>query len=72
MIGVDMEDLIEYFRYLDELRDSGRTNMLLAGRFLEEEMGLPAGLADAVHIAWMETFSSDLTAAERAEKAIGA
>lgn len=45
------------FNYLDELRESGETNMFGAGPYLEREFGLNKIDAMAVVVKWMESFS---------------
>ena len=52
-------ELVEYFDYLDDLRESGRTNMWGAGAYLRAEQGLDRHEAEAVLSAWMDTFSDD-------------
>ena len=47
----------EYFTYLDELRESGETNMYGAGAYLQAEYGLDKTTARKVLAKWMETFS---------------
>ena len=49
--------LDEWMSYLDELRESGRTNMLGAGSFLVEEYGLKPRDARKVVQYWMENFN---------------
>jgi len=45
------------FRFLDDLRESGVTNMFGASRFVQEEFpDLTAQEAKAVLLNWMETF----------------
>jgi len=46
----------EMLEYLDNLRDSGVTNMYAGGIYLEEEFGLPHDDAQTVLVYWMETF----------------
>ena len=43
----------EYFDYLDELRDSGRTNMFGAMPYLESRFQLDRDTSKLVLIAWM-------------------
>ena len=47
----------EYFEYLDELRESGVTNMYGAGAYLEDEFYIGKREAGDVLIKWMKTFS---------------
>jgi len=45
-----------YFRYLDELRDSAKTNMLTAAPYLTARFGLPKAKARKVLLAWIASF----------------
>lgn len=49
--------LDEWMTYLNELRESGRTNMFGAGSFLVEEYGLTLKDARTVLKYWMENFN---------------
>lgn len=51
----DME--MEIFQYLDNLRDSGETNMFGAGMYLREDFNVDRKQASAYLIKWMETFN---------------
>lgn len=62
-------ELATYFKYLDELRVSGVTNMYGAGSYLSEMHGLTPKDASTVLKLWMQTFS-DLKIEERAAKAL--
>ncbi len=44
------------FKFLDELRETGVTNMLGAGVYLQESFNLSKYEAKAVLLEWMETF----------------
>ena len=48
----------EYFDYLNELRESGETNMFGAGSYLQEEFGLSRKESREVLLAWMKSFNS--------------
>ena len=50
------ENLQPYFEYLEELRDSGVTNMLGAGRYLASEFGLPVREANRILFVWIKSF----------------
>ncbi len=50
-------EIKEMFEYLDDLRESGLTNMYGAGRWLEDEFELPKYQARQVLKAWMDSFS---------------
>jgi len=54
--GWSAEEETEYFEYLDELRDSGETNMYGARRYLVQAFGLDKGTAGKVLSKWMATF----------------
>jgi hypothetical protein len=47
----------EVFVYLDELRDSGITNMFGAGSYIMQEFGLSKRDAQSLLVEWMESFS---------------
>lgn len=47
----------EYFEFLDELRESGKTNMFGARPYLMDEFDLNKGEASTVLSEWMRTFS---------------
>ena len=51
------EELEEYLEYLDELRDSGVTNMFGAGQYIQRDFGIDKRKANAVLTYWMHTFS---------------
>lgn len=55
---------VDMLTYLDRPRESGRTNMLGAGAYLEDNFNLNKRDARNVLIYWMETFS-DKTVEER-------
>lgn len=63
--------LLEGFEYLDELRESGRTNMFGAVAYVRDELAWEKDEAMAVVRLWMNTFS-DATVAERVAKALAA
>lgn len=66
------EDLTEFFDFLDDLRESGVTNMYGAGAYLEDEFDMSRKDASEVLSAWMKTFSRDEPPEARAEKALAA
>ena len=60
-------EYVDYFTYLDDLRESGVTNMFGARPYLEAEFDLAKDEAGEVLSAWMKTFGKgDKTPAERA------
>ena len=52
-----MDENQEYFEYLDELRESGETNMFGARPYLMEEFNLDREEAHKILSEWMRTFS---------------
>lgn len=56
----DSTELTEMFDYLDDLRESGATNMFGAGSYLRKEYSeLARGEEHTVLKAWMSTFSDE-------------
>lgn len=49
-------DKEQVFRFLDELRESGITNMFGAAPYVEEEFGVDRKEARKLLVEWMETF----------------
>ena len=52
-----MPDKEDYFIYLDELRESGKTNIYGAAPYLQEAFFLNRKEARDILVEWMETFS---------------
>ena len=46
----------EYFRYLYELQNSGKTNMFGAGQFLRDTFGLERKAASDILSYWMQNY----------------
>lgn len=57
----------EHLTYLDELRESGETNMFGARPYIETRFGLPRSQAGYVLSAWMKTFDRDKSIEQRLE-----
>ena len=57
--------LRKYFAYLDELRESGETNMFGAPAYLVAMFGVSRIEAMEVTYAWMKTFGDERTVDER-------
>mgnify|MGYP003344065363 FL=1 len=53
-----MENREMYFNYLDQLRESGITNMFGASPYLQEAFDLDRYEAKDVLLEWMQTFSA--------------
>lgn len=51
-----MNDKQEYFEYLNQLRESGVTNMFGAAPYLQQEFGLDRYEARDVLLEWMQGF----------------
>jgi len=49
----------EEFEYLNELRESGETNMFGAGRYLQNDFGLSRYEARDIVLAWMKSFNKE-------------
>jgi hypothetical protein len=47
----------EVFEYLDELRDSGATNMFGAAPYVQKAFGVSSNDARDLVVEWMTTFS---------------
>ncbi len=58
MVELDRDALFEAFEYLDELRESGRTNMFGASNYIISELGWDRNEAREATTLWMETFSN--------------
>jgi hypothetical protein len=50
------EEWIEYYEYLEELRQSGVTNMFGASSYLQEEFDLGRREARKILCNWMENY----------------
>lgn len=53
----DSELKEKVFCFLDDLRESGITNMFGAASYVEDEFGLDKRGAKALLVEWMQTFS---------------
>ena len=51
-----LRDMKKYFGYLNDLRESGVTNMWGAGEYLVEEFGIDAAEAKEILVEWIKTF----------------
>ena len=66
----DLAEIVDFFYFLDDLRESGETNMWGAGAYVEAEYGLERPDARDITLAWMHTFSHDSTPEDRAAEAL--
>ena len=56
-MSVNEHNRQECFEFLDELRESGATNMYGAAPYLVKEFGIPKMLAYRILDDWMESFA---------------
>lgn len=61
-------DRATVFRFLDEVRNSGKVNMFTAGVLVQEMFELDKAEARRIAVDWMETFSEDEDAETRAKR----
>jgi len=52
------EEWIEYYQYLEVLRESGVTNMFGASTYLVEDFGLKSREARKILVSWMENYDA--------------
>ena len=52
------EEWVEYYKYLEELRQSGVTNMWGGGAYLQEEFGMSSKDATQILISWMKNYDA--------------
>lgn len=64
------DELYEGFEYLDELRDSGITNMFGAPAYMVRDLAIPKKQATDVWGLWTETFDGKTSVTERVQKAL--
>jgi hypothetical protein len=72
ILKLDFLSLTDIFEYLDELRESGETNMFGASPYLMSDFDMGRTEASDALSAWMNTFSNDEGALDRAKKALAA
>lgn len=61
------KDLTTYFKYLDDLRASGTTNMFGAAPYLQGEFFLTKSEATNILVKWMKTFEENTPAEVKAQ-----
>jgi hypothetical protein len=69
--AIGVNNLTLYFEYLDDLRESGRTNMFGAYVYLMREFSMSKEEALKVTSSWQDTFSDVLPAEDRVDMAMG-
>lgn len=52
------EEWIEYYEYLEDLRQSGITNMFGAAPYLQDHYGLDRREAEVVLLSWMKNYDA--------------
>lgn len=59
MTAVEKPEIVtdEHLEYLDDLRESGVTNMFGAGAYLEDEFSIGRREARTILAYWMESFT---------------
>tara|TARA_R100000234_G_scaffold30832_2_gene18120 strand:- start:3511 stop:3684 length:174 start_codon:yes stop_codon:yes gene_type:complete len=50
------EDMTMYYEFLDNLRESGYTNMFGAGPYLMDNFGITKYEANRILTSWMQTY----------------
>ena len=65
-----LAQITEYFEYLDQLRESGVTNMYGAGAYLIRTYGISREESHDILGSWMRTFNEDDPAEKRARQTI--
>jgi hypothetical protein len=70
MTELTKEELTEAFEYLDELRESGRTNMFGAPAYVEDELGWSESEAREATKFWMATFDRKSSVEDRVKNAL--
>ena len=64
------KELANYFRYLDDLRKDGATNMFGARPYLMQVFDLDKKTGSKVLSLWMKTYDGEKTPEERVELAL--
>ena len=49
----------EHLQYLDDLRESGETNMFGAPQYVQDEFGVDSNTSVQITSYWMKTFGKD-------------
>lgn len=69
LVEFSLDEVVAFFEFLDDLRESGETNMFGAAPWVQREFGLDRLKAKDVLVLWMETFDPLTPARRRAEVA---
>ena len=62
---IDKDSMVDFFYFLDDLRESGQTNMYGAAPYLCDEFDMDKKTANEVLLKWMETYDPCETPEER-------
>ena len=62
-----VQEVTEAFAFLDELRESGVTNMFGSGQYVQDDLGYTKREAFSLVADWMKTYDGDSSAQARAE-----
>lgn len=60
----EKESMNQYYTYLNELRNSGTTNMFGASSYLQEEFDLSRYEAKDILMSWMKSFPAEASKTE--------
>jgi hypothetical protein len=63
----DFDQFVEAFEFLDELRESGETNMFGASSYVVSELGHDKTTARNLVTAWMKSFDGISSVEDRAK-----
>ena len=66
----ELNELTRFFEYLDELRESGTTNMFGAAPYLANEFSIPKDHARGILMKWQRTFDGESPPRLRATRAM--
>ena len=66
----ELLEMTRYFEYLDDLRESGETNMFGAAPYLADEFGLTKEAARPILRKWQNTFDGESPPRQRATRAM--
>jgi hypothetical protein len=63
----DFEQFVEAFEFLDDLRESGETNMFGASSYVMGQLGHDRTTARNLVSAWMKSYDGETSAEDRAK-----
>jgi len=67
---MEHEEIVAVFEFLDELRDSGVTNMFDSSSFIIEEFNVNKERARELLMMWAKSFDTESTMEQRMEVAL--